>query len=348
MSMPPPLRFLALVVGGWICLRAAMLMPDWAAIEAGEPVPTSTAGLAPQAAAATHPAPPSATLHPPPQQPLIANPLALKHLSLPTRAGRSLPIQEVAAVPERTANAAAPGGLQAALPPDPSSLDAPGMVPIRPTHPLSLPATPRARRWSASAWLLLRDDSGGSTLAPGGALGGSQAGARLLRPIGHGLALSGRLYLPLHRRSAAEAAAGLDWRPVARLPLHILAERRQSLGGDGRSAFALTLYGGASRNLPRRFRIDAYGQAGVVGTRSRDAFVDGSARVSAPLGPVEIGGGAWGAAQPGVWRVDAGPSVSYRLPVRGTALRLQADWRFRLAGDAAPGSGPALTLAADF
>ena len=29
MSLPPPLRFLALVAGGWICVRAAILVPDW-------------------------------------------------------------------------------------------------------------------------------------------------------------------------------------------------------------------------------------------------------------------------------------------------------------------------------
>lgn len=216
------------------------------------------------------------------------------------------------------------------------------------TRPVHLPAVARARRWSASAWLLLRDDGGGPALAPGGTLGGSQAGARLQRPIGGGLALGARLYLPLRRASAAEAVAGLDWRPSRRLPLHLLAERRQALAGDGRSAFALTLYGGGSRDLPRGFRLDAYGQAGLVGARARDAFADGSVRVSAPLGPVEVGGGAWAAAQPGVRRVDAGPSVSWRLPVRGATIRLSADWRLRVAGDAAPGSGPALTLAADF
>ena len=346
MSMPPPLRFLALVAGGWTCVRAAMLVPDWT----GAPDPTATAtGLAPQRVATAPPSPPPAILHPKPLRPhFIANPLALERLSLAIRAGRSLPLHGAAPLPERTANAAAPDGFQAALPPDPPRLAAPDMVPIRAIRQPSLPAIPRARRWSASAWLLLRDDSGGPTLAPGGTLGGSQAGARLLRPIGHGLALSGRLYLPLRQHSAAEAAAGLDWRPVARLPLHVLAERRQALGSDGRSAFALTLYGGVSRELPRRFRIDAYGQAGVVGTRSRDLFIDGSARVSAPLGPVDVGGGVWGAAQPGAWRIDAGPSVSHRLPVRGVALRLQAEWRFRLVGNAAPDSGPALTLAGDF
>ena len=86
----------------------------------------------------------------------------------------------------------------------------------------------------------------------------------------------------------------------------------------------------------------------MVGLRSRDLFADGSVRIARRLGPVELGVGAWGAAQPGVARLDAGPSLSWRLPVADANLRLQADWRFRLAGDALPRSGPALTLAADF
>ena len=150
------------------------------------------------------------------------------------------------------------------------------------------------------------------------------------------------------RVAGAEVAAGIDWQPSSRVPVHILAERRQDVGGAGRSAFALTAYGGASGRLPGGLRGEAYAQAGVVGTRSRDLFVDGSVRVSLPVGPVEAGASAWGAAQPGAARFDVGPHVSYRLPVRGATLRVQADWRFRIAGDAAPGSGPALTLAADF
>ena len=82
--------------------------------------------------------------------------------------------------------------------------------------------------------------------------------------------------------------------------------------------------------------------------RARDLFADGAARGGVPLGPVEIGGGVWGAAQPGAARLDAGPQMSLPLPAAGANLRLSADWRFRLAGDAAPGSGPALTLGADF
>lgn len=203
-------------------------------------------------------------------------------------------------------------------------------------------------RWSASAWLLVRDDPGGPALAPGGTLGGSQAGARISYRLGGGFSLSGRAYLPLRRAAGAEVAAGIDWQPVAALPVQLRAERRQAIGREGRSAFALSLAGGTSRPLQGRLRLDAYGQAGAVGKRARDLFVDGAVRLSAPVGPVEIGAGAWGAAQPGAARLDAGPALSYRLPLRGANVRLEAGWRFRLAGDAAPRSGPALTLGADF
>jgi hypothetical protein len=214
-----------------------------------------------------------------------------------------------------------------------------------------LPAPRHARgagRWSVSAWLLARRDRGGPTLAPGGMLGGSQAGARVGYRLGGGLSVGALFHAPLRRTGGAEIAAGLDWQPVAAIPIHVRAERRQALGRSGRSAFALSVHGGLSRRLPRRLRLDLYGQAGAVGARARDLFADGAARLSAPLGPVEISAGAWGAAQPGAARLDAGPGISYRLPVRGANVRIEAGWRFRLAGDAMPRSGPALTLGADF
>lgn len=205
--------------------------------------------------------------------------------------------------------------------------------------------------WSGSAWLLLRREEGAPTLAPGGTLGGSQAGARLLyrlnRDPSRPLAMSARVYVPLRRIEGAEAALGLDWRPSARLPLHLLAERRQAIGSEGRSAFALTLHGGHSARLGR-LRIDAYGQAGVVGLRSRDPFADGALRAAVPVGPVEAGGGIWGAAQPGAARLDAGPQLAVPLRAGRANLRLAAEYRFRLAGDAAPGSGPVLSLGAGF
>jgi hypothetical protein len=130
--------------------------------------------------------------------------------------------------------------------------------------------------------------------------------------------------------------------------LRIAAERRQAVGGAGRSAFALLAHGGVS-DLPvaAGFRLDAYGQAGVVGARSRDLFADGAARLTLPLDGkkrLALGAGAWAAAQPGVSRVDVGPSATLRLP--GASLSL--DWRVRVAGNAGPASGPALTVATGF
>ena len=210
-------------------------------------------------------------------------------------------------------------------------------------------------RWSASAWAFVRRGRGRS-LAAGGTLGGSQIGGRvayrLNRDVDRPVALSLRIYAPTGNPAGAEAAVGLAWKPFEALPVTLLAERRRALGGDGRSAFSLTAYGGISK--PRVLgpvALDAYAQAGVVGVRSRDAFVDGAVRLTVPLDEeerVSLGVGSWGAAQPGVWRIDAGPHLSARLPLKPVHARLAAEWRFRVAGDASPASGPALTLSADF
>jgi hypothetical protein len=181
-------------------------------------------------------------------------------------------------------------------------------------------------------------------------LGGSQAGARATyRVAGREtpLALSLRVSSPLERPRGAEAAAGLDWQPLSRLPVHFLVERRQKLGREGRSAFGATVYGGGETKLGP-LRIDGYGQVGVVGLKRRDLFADGAVRAGLPLGRFRLGAGAWAAAQPHISRVDMGPHAELRFPVRGAGASLSADWRFRVAGNARPGSGPALTLAADF
>jgi hypothetical protein len=160
--------------------------------------------------------------------------------------------------------------------------------------------------------------------------------------------LSARVYLPLRRPQGAEVAAGVDWRPFTRVPVSILFERRQAIGEEGRSAFSITAYGGFSRNLGGRVRLDGYAQTGIVGLHARDAFIDGSLRAIGHRDRLEFGAGAWGAAQPGASRLDVGPTISYRLPIAHGAMRLEADWRFRIAGGASPASGPALVLAADF
>ena len=83
-----------------------------------------------------------------------------------------------------------------------------------------------------------------------------------------------------------------------------------------------------------------------MGVRSRDLFADGGMTVMRPvMGRFSAGAGVWAGAQPGLYRVDAGPRISMRVRHN---MRVDVDWRQRLAGRAEPGSGPAITLAADF
>ena len=58
-----------------------------------------------------------------------------------------------------------------------------------------------------------------------------------------------------------------------------------------------------------------------------------------------FGLGVWGGAQPGLSRLDAGPRVTMQMRKN---VKVHADWRQKLAGNARPGSGPALTLSGDF
>jgi hypothetical protein len=207
----------------------------------------------------------------------------------------------------------------------------------------------RLDRLQLSAWALLRGRPGPTSLATGGTLGGSQGGARLTYNISPLLAATLRSSSPIGGARGGELAAGIKVTPFRSIPVSLTAERRQAIGsmGGGRSAFALFLEGGVyQRPMPWGFELDAYAQGGVVGARSRDLFADGSFTLTRPLyGRFSAGFGMWGGVQPGLHRVDAGPRVSMR--VRDN-MRVHLDWRQRVAGNAEPGSGPAVTLAADF
>jgi hypothetical protein len=132
-------------------------------------------------------------------------------------------------------------------------------------------------------------------------LGGSQIGGRIGYRINDDLerplALTGRVYSPANRREGSEAAVGLEWKPHRELPVRLLAERRLALGSEGRSAWALIAHGGVSdAALPGGARLEAYGQAGVVGARSRDLFADASVAVAWPLDDerrLSVGAAAW-------------------------------------------------------
>ncbi len=343
-----PLRFLGLVLGGWMCGRILFLAPNWVT-EAAVAEPGSPAVLAEAAPNLPSPAlAPASVTEPPAPAPVAASkPTTFaveQSWRQPLVGGRPVRLAEQAALPFTSTSPAQLLEPVAPLGPAQASRLFPAAVPQTP-----LAATPALNRWSLSTWAHVRRGSGGQ-LATGGTLGGSQVGARATYALSQRLAISARLYSPLSRASGAEAALGVEVQPLAAVPVRVLTERRQAIGRDGRSALALLAHGGVSeRPLPGGLRLDAYAQAGVVGLRSRDGFVDGALRVGLPLGDkINLGIGAWGAAQPGASRVDVGPHASYRLPLLGGSARISADWRVRVGGDARPGSGPALTLSTDF
>lgn len=342
-----PLRFLALVIGAWVIGRAAILAPGWLSGDAGalkasppasvaaasRPVPVLAVPV--RTAAAARAAPVPATVHfAPVPAPDISSATARPELAGPTAIAS---VMAIIPVPQATAtgSTAAPPALAGS-----EQSAAPSFSP-------GLPLAARTSPWSASAWALLRQGPGDS-LAPGGLLGGSQLGARLTYRLRDRLALSACAYAPVDRPRGAEAAIGIEWQPARTLPVRVLAERRQAIGIEGRSAFALLAHGGVSAApLLGPLQLDGYAQAGIVGLRSADLFADGSARIGLPIAnELIVGVGAWGGVQPGAARLDVGPEASYRLP--GTPLRVTAGYRVRIAGDARPGSGPSLTLATDF
>ncbi|MEO0062898.1 MAG: hypothetical protein RLZZ08_1458 [Pseudomonadota bacterium] len=106
-------------------------------------------------------------------------------------------------------------------------------------------------------------------------------------------------------------------------------------------------------DLPLQATGEAFVQAGYVGGDFSTPFIDGQLRMERPLLHVSsaylrAGSGAWGGAQRGSARLDVGPTAALHLPLGPVRGRLAVDYRFRIAGEAAPASGPTVTLSAGF
>ena len=235
--------------------------------------------------------------------------------------------------------------------------------------PMPVSAAPRVgnagmRRWSGDGWLLLRGNGAAVRSGPAFAsYGGSQIGAVVRYRLAPGSQQRPALYL---RGSAAlngapdrEVAAGLSLRPLARLPVSVSAELRASNLASNRGSIArlrpaVTAVTELPQfDLPGGIKGEAYVQGGYVGGPDATAFVDGQLRAARKVvrvgdAEVTVGAGVWGGAQKGAARVDVGPSVSVGVAGDHAGARLGADWRFRVAGNAAPSSGPVLTLSAGF
>jgi len=380
--MRPSLRFLALATVGWAGVRVAMAgdLPemDFSRLGRGE---ARAAEITPTQFAAIEPIAPARPMTATVPEPAVAEPMT-------AAAPVVRYVQGMVGVPVAMSRGVVPVyQLPAAMPAGPSraaryydarSADAEGYARLPEVDgwpatrlagvslpgafvsvPQSIPAAPvppidphRFDRLQLSSWALLRSQqtgvAGSRSLASGGQLGASQAGARLIYNIDRRLALTARASSEVGRRGG-EAAAGIRVQPLVSVPVWVTAERRQAIGkyGGGRSAFAFFLEGGLyQRPLPLDFSLDGYIQGGIVGLKSRDLFVDGGFAVSRPVyRQFSAGFGLWGGAQPGLYRIDAGPRITMRVRQN---LKVHLDYRQKLAGNARPGSGPVLTLAGDF
>lgn len=215
----------------------------------------------------------------------------------------------------------------------------------------------RAQFYAYNFW---RNGAQAGALNSGTQYGGSQSGFVATFALGHFATKGREEKLALLLRGAIahdnlrdrEVAAGVRWRPSRRIPLSLNAERR--FRNDRSDAFAAYVAGGVSEvPLPIQFRLEAFGQAGVVSGKNAGPFFDFLARADrkvVKLGKVRIsaGAGAWGGGQDNVRRVDIGPSVRSDVALGEANFRLSADWRFRVAGNASPANGPAVTLSTSF
>ena len=210
------------------------------------------------------------------------------------------------------------------------------------------------------AYSFWREGNVGSGLASAGQYGGSQSGiiatwnlgATFPALVNERLSVVGRLSGAHDDSRELEAAAGIRWQPIAKLPISLTVEQRIRPRGTDR--VAIYAAGGIDRKpLPAGLHLDAYGQAGWASRQGGGYFFDGIARAQRPLitrdkGEIAAGAGAWTGGQEGAQRLDIGPTAGGTLRVGKASFRLSADWRFRIAGNASPGDGPALTLSTGF
>ena len=205
------------------------------------------------------------------------------------------------------------------------------------------------RRWSGSAYSIVRA-GGDPALAVTPVLGGGQSGGGIaftpdpLSPRPVAVTARGSIAHADAGRSAF-AAVGVQWRPLAGVTL--AAERLVAVGRAGPNDWTVRLAGGTERTVGR-WLASAYGEGGIVG-HAAYAALQGRAAGVVHLAGIEVdpGAGVWSSVQHDratVDRVEVGPGVVARAG-RFTA---EVDYRFRVAGNAAPGSGPVLTLSAGF
>ncbi|MEY3622790.1 MAG: hypothetical protein RLZZ407_349 [Pseudomonadota bacterium] len=234
--------------------------------------------------------------------------------------------------------------------------DADVVIPIAAPPPSA--TTPQG--FEVYAYSFWRQGSSPAGMLGNGQYGGSQSAVIAAIPVlrfsgnpGHSrLSMVGRVSVAHGSVREKELAAGMRWRPVARIPVQVIAERR--FREDRPGAFAALVAGGQSGvKLPLGFRLDGYGQAGFVSGQGGGPFADVAAQAHRSIAQSQrasfaIGAGIWGGGQDNVMRMDIGPNIRANVSAGGAVFQFDASWRVRVAGHAQPRNGPAVTLSTSF
>ena len=333
-----PLRFVAMVAMGWITLRILLLWPTAGslskAIEQAVPIPHFVAVQALQEPPVSAIAKLSSPL--PGGGPAGALPLAHAPASIVLRPDVPVARVQFAALGLIGFGPAMTDALQG---------DGPFLTPTSPRK--GIPDRPSLI--DGSAWLLSRSGANGGA----GRLGGSQAGARLRLAVpGTSLAAATTVSAPLDSMGK-EARIGVEWQPT-RAPVRVVADQRVALDRGTSGGPELALVGGVNpTRVGAGLTLEAYGQGGAIARDRIEPYVDAALRVTR-TGPklghtqLSLGAGLWAGAQRDAKRIDIGPTLVSDIPVGDRHLRLSVDWRARVGGGAAPGSGPAITLGTNF
>ena len=186
----------------------------------------------------------------------------------------------------------------------------------------------------------------------GGGQSGIIAAYRLTNDSAPNIALLGRVSAAHSGTQPYEFAAGMRIKPLKSVPISLSVERRLRPGGKDVAA----VYVAGSREdirLPMQYSARGYAQAGFILGAQKDRFYDAGIRIDRPLlkglgGQLHVGLGSWAGGQRGAGRLDIGPALRTEVKRGNIPLYLTADWRFRIAGSAAPGNGPAITLSSGF
>ena len=220
---------------------------------------------------------------------------------------------------------------------------------------------PLQKPWRIDSWLLLRE--GGTSALTGGArpasYGASQAGAviayRLSPSSRHDPAIYARASKALVTAGESEAALGVRAKPVGGLPVTVHAELRvtEYAGRVKLRPASFVSTGIDDVRIPLGLEASGYAQAGYVAGDFATAFADGRIDLTRDVEDndsisLNAGAGAWGGAQRGATRVDIGPTLKLDFGLGDGRARVAADYRIRVAGNAEPSSGAAITLSAGF